>query len=180
MSSGLPFQPVKPIRGGRPMDALYERLAADPLWVTQAKLDGQRGIWDPDAPTSGNRGTLWSRRDLPIYSPAVLEVLNLVDDTIDGEYMSRKGHRGEGTYWCFDLPDARGPYSARWAKLVKLVRSLNAPGLVNLCPSGVDWAGVEANGWEGVVFKRLSSKYTKSMSATTTTADWVKYRAEWL
>ena len=177
---GLPFQPVKPVRGGRPLDGLFAQLTADPKWVAQAKMDGQRAVWDPDAPTGGNRGTLWSRRDRPIHSPRVLPVLNEVGVTLDGEYIPVKGGRGLGTYWVFDLPDHPGYLPERWAALEALVTSLGVPDLVRLCPSGVEWSEVEENGWEGVVFKRLLTKYPKSMTPNKTTPWWVKYRAEWL
>jgi ATP-dependent DNA ligase len=177
---GLPFQPVKPVRGGRPLDDLFAQLTADPKWVVQAKMDGQRAVWDPDSPTGGNRGTLWSRRELPIHSPSVLAVLNEVDEVLDGEFIPVKGGRGSGTYWVFDLPDHRGYLPERWAALEALVKSLGVPDLVRLCPSGVEWPEVEANGWEGVVFKRLASKYPKAMTPNNTTPKWVKYRAEWL
>jgi len=174
--SGLPFHPVKPVRGGKPLDGLFLRLAEDPKWVTQAKLDGQRAIWDP------NQARLWSRRETPITGPSlVLEALSQITVPLDGEYVPVKGSHGrDGTYWVFDLPEHKGPLSERWEALSFLLKGLDAPGLVNLCPSNVDWAEVTPNSWEGVVFKRCCSPYVKAMRPDKTTPSWVKYRAEWL
>ena len=161
----LDFVPVKPIRGGRPMDGLYNRLASDPLWVTQAKLNGIRALWDG--------ADLWSRtggRATYKLNSRNLAVLRRVSQLTDGELLP------DGRYFPFDLPDHTGPLVERWAALEALAAQYD----LTLCPTGVAWADVERLSWEGVVFKRLSSKYPKAYSEGKTTPDWVKYRAEWL
>jgi len=170
--SGLPFAPVKPVRGGRPFDDLFNQLAQDEAWVAQAKLDGQRAIWDGK--------TLWSRRELPITrAPKVLEALAGLDVTLDGEFVPDKG-QPTGTYWVFDLPDHRGNLEERWAALRKLMSGFSGISGIELAPSGVDWTDVVKMAWEGLVFKRRDSRYVKAINPGKTVASWVKYRAEWL
>jgi ATP-dependent DNA ligase len=157
--SHIPFCPVKPIRGGRPLDGLFRKLMVDPMWVCQAKLDGRRAIWDGQ--------TLWSRQGnrLPKHN------LDGIPVTMDGEWM-------DDTFHAFDLPDHGGGLRERWADLTALVEQYRRPGLA-LCPLTTEWADIQQWGWEGVVFKRWSSLYPKSMQDGKTTAEWVKYRAEW-
>ena len=157
----LDFAPVKPIRGGRPLDELYLQLAEDPEWVCQAKLNGIRAIW------TGK--TLWSRTGNLItqkLAPVSLDRVRGVTHRLDGELLS------DGRYLVFDLPDDKGPLTDRWSRLVDLG--------IPLCPTNVVWARVVEHGWEGVVFKKLASKYPKALADGKTTPSWVKYRAEWL
>lgn len=173
----MPFHPVKPVRGGVPFDDYFNRLAASPDWLCQAKIDGQRTLWVPDSPApGGGRGVLWSRRELPILrAPQVREALNLVEDVLDGELVVGD----KPTYYVFDLPDERGSLQERVSKVARLVDSIKSP-VVKVCPMNVTWPDVGICGWEGVVFKRRSSKYVKGSSPDKTTAHWIKYRAEWL
>lgn len=157
----IPFVPVKPAAGGRPLGALYRRLARDPAWVAQAKLDGHRAIWDGRA--------LWSRQGRRITrAPAAVAALAGLDITLDGELMR------SGVYWVFDLPDHAGVLAERWVGLEEIVAGLDSE-FVQLMPSGVCWADVGPAGWEGVVVKRLASRYPLSP-----TPNWIKYRAVWL
>lgn len=165
----MPFHPVKPIRGGRPLDRLYCQLAKDPEWVCQAKIDGQRTVW------SG--GTLWSRRELKIVrAPEVEAALGNAKEVFDGELVIKGGKQH---YYLFDLPDHPGSLAERFARLREHVSAIGSPH-VSLCPSGVEWEQVDQEQWEGVVFKRLNSKYPKGVTPNTTTPTWIKYRAEWL
>ena len=162
----IPFVPVKPIRGGRPMDKLYNQLAADPAWVCQAKLNGKRAIWDGEY--------LWSRtgnRITPFQAGKALAALAIVPTCLDGELV-------KDVFYAFDLPDHEGPLHERWA-LLKTIIPYDFEHF-KICPSGVSWEDVSEHKWEGVVFKRLNSKYEKAMSEGKTTPAWVKYRAEWL
>lgn len=161
----IPFVPVKPIRGGKPLDKLYRQLEADPAWVCQAKLNGKRCIWDGEV--------LWTRTGNRVPVPnirGVLAALTGVSTVIDGELI-------KDVFWAYDLPDHTGPLYERWAMLERLIRPGSAH--LKLCPSGVRWDDVALNGWEGVVFKRLSSKYEKAKVEGKTVSSWVKYRAEW-
>jgi ATP-dependent DNA ligase len=149
------------------------QLENDPDWVAQAKINGQRAVWHP--PTK----TLWSRGDKPIVrSPEVLAALASVRDCVDGEFVPVVGKQ-KGTYWMFDLPDHRGTYEERLKAVAELVKKINSP-VIKLAPPHIDWLDVDLNEWEGVVFKRLASKYPKAGVDGKTTPDWVKYRAEWL
>ena len=157
------------------MDDLFNQLTNDPNWVCQAKMNGKRGIWDPSTQT------LWSRsgnKVTPHQAKGVLEALRQVPVALDGELITRKG-TGQEVFWAFDLPDSKLPLRDRWIELQNLISEFDRTSYLELCPSGVNWAEVEAQGWEGVVFKRLSSKYEKAYVEGKTTASWVKYRAEW-
>jgi ATP-dependent DNA ligase len=168
---GISFCPVKPIRGGKPHDTLYNQLASDPNYVCQAKLNGQRAVWED--------GVLWSRSDRPITrAPLVLEALRGWDTALDGEFIPVKGEQ-DGIFWVFDLPDHKGTLVERWETLEALITDINSPH-VRLCPTEVIWSQVDAEGWEGVVFKQRASKYQKAYVSGKTYAGWVKYRAEWL
>lgn len=173
----MPFHPVKPVRGGKPLDEFFQRLASSSDWVCQAKMDGQRALWVPDSPApGGGRGVLWSRRELPITrAHDIVKALSTVTSLIDGELIMGTTPK----YWAFDLPYHEGDLEERWDSLTEVVSQINHPH-VSLCPTGVTWEEVNLNGWEGVVFKRKGSKYVKGHSPDKTTGSWIKYRAEWL
>ena len=150
---------TKPARGGRPLDAHYQRLAADPEWVCQAKIDGWRAVC--------HRGVLRTRTGNPIDAPAVVSALP-AHLAIEGEW-----HKPSGTFYAFDLPQHPGSYAERWRSLVEALTPCQA---VQLIPHRVTWADVAANGWEGVVFKWLPGRYPNAG----VTSSWMKYRAAWL
>lgn len=166
----MPFHPVKPIRGGKPMDGFFRRLEADPEWMCQAKINGQRAIW--------HGGKMWSRQGNVLGAKAqpVMSALGSVAAVLDGEFVMTQG---KATYYVFDMPDSRLPLGERWPEVAELVRAIDSD-YIRLCPCEVRWEDVELNNWEGVVFKRRSSVYVKSMTSDKTTPNWIKYRAEWL
>lgn len=173
----MPFHPVKPIRGGRPLDAFFQRLRDSPAWVCQAKINGQRTLWSPssDAP-GGGKGVLWSRRGLPIAKvPEIQQAMRSVDVVVDGELLVKD----TPIYYLFDLPDHTGTLDERWKALTNVVEMIGHAN-VKKCPAEITWEDVSLNQWEGVVFKKRSSKYPKSLSSDNTTPSWIKYRAEWL
>lgn len=161
----MPFHPVKPIRGGFPGDTLFRTLVDNPEWMCQAKINGKRAVWDGR--------WLWSREgnhiDTGLHMASGLATLGC---TVDGEWLN-------GTYYMFDLPDHTGPLVDRVAALRDIAERTSLFFSIRLCPMDVRWPDVNANGWEGVVFKRLSSQYPKRIRPNCTTAAWVKYRAEW-
>lgn len=145
------------------MDDLYQELSASDLWVCQAKLNGRRAVWD---------GTiLWSRQGNPLES-RVVGALRGFASCLDGEFMN-------DSFFPFDLPDHPGSLDERWATLEWVVREIDSP-FIRTCPLAPSWDAVVEHGWEGVVFKKRKSKYRKAMKDGVTTADWIKYRAEWL
>lgn len=177
MHAEIPWHPVKPIRGGCPLDDLYEEFAGDPKWVCQAKLDGRRALWDGS--------TLWSRQGNRLdQCKPILELLRKYASGVelDGEYMVVKGtSQKEACFYPFDIPTHhKKPLSKRWGLLMGVLEPMVGSGLVEPCPHDVTWEQVETNGWEGVVFKRLSSFYKRGISPGQTTPSWIKYRAEWL
>lgn len=167
----LPFHLVKPIPGGRPLSSFYRSLEADPQWVCQAKLDGQRALWD------GSR--LWSRRGnlLDLCAPVLEELQQHAPGVmLDGEYLTEVGtFRRRARFVAFDVPGP-GSLIERWSLLSELVAPMD-PDLVEVCPHGVTWGDVEAQGWEGVVFKRTNSPYSRAMRPNKTTPAWIKFRA---
>ena len=175
--SGLPWHPVKPVRGGRPLDDLYLRLAEDPDWVCQAKLDGRRALWDGDR--------LWSRQGnlLELCEPITALLREHASGVeLDGEYLTVKGTgRREACFYPFDIPTHFSKMlDARWELLEGVVKKMSGTGYVELCPSEVSWEDVEEHAWEGVVFKKRTSKYKRGITPGKTVGHWVKYRAEWL
>jgi ATP-dependent DNA ligase len=101
---------------------------------------------------------------------------------LDGEYLTVTGtSRREACFYPFDLPDHhRLSLSERWPLLMEMLAPMQGSGLVEPCPSNVSWEDVVEHGWEGVVFKRLGSRYKRAIVPGKTVASWVKYRAEWL
>lgn len=164
MNPEIPFHPMKPIRGGRPLGSVYTTLATSPDWMCQAKLNGKRAVWD------GKH--LWSRQGNRIYGDVATN-LRGVNCVLDGEYMPN------GDYYVFDLPDNPFPLHLRWQEASGLVSRMGREHVL-MCPRVSVWEEVILNSWEGVVFKRLSSLYRKGLSEGQETADWVKFRAEWL
>lgn len=159
----MEWYPLKPIPGGQPGKAFFSRLMKDPLWVCEAKLDGRRGIWDGKI--------LWGRKGR--FIPATSHVTSFLEGVpaLDGEWF-------ENAFWCFDLPDHGGPFEERRQALEALVAQIGCTHL-HAMPRCTDWDAVRQNEWEGVVFKKLASKYKKALQHSKTTADWIKFRAEW-
>jgi ATP-dependent DNA ligase len=147
--------------GGRPLSRLFHRLRADPAWTCQAKIDGQRVLFDGEQ--------LWSSGDNPLPVPAALTGA----PPLDGEL------ERDGTLWLFDLPDHGGMLADRLVSLAQFVAQLDDDS-VRMIPTCTHWDQVDINGWEGVVFKRLSSAYRKARSDGRTDPNWIKYRAAWL
>lgn len=159
----MDFYPVKPAPGGKPLGAAYTHLACKPGWTVQAKMDGWRAVWDGS--------TLWTRTGNRITNaPNVVLSLEGLDRVVDGELVG-------GVFYAFDLADHEGTYRQRHADMMD---ALPWGEFVKPMPTGVDWADVVDNGWEGVVIKRWRSYYPKATRAGRTTSDWLKFRAAWL
>lgn len=158
----MPFQLIKPIKGGPPNQSLYQSLASSPDWLCQAKLNGKRALWDGH--------TLWSRQG-NVIEGEVEEALKGISTMFDGEWV-------RGVYYIFDLPDSPHPLSDRVQGIESIVDLIDSP-YVRMCPIVQDWTEVRKNEWEGVVFKRKSSRYRRAHVANSETSDWVKFRAEW-
>jgi ATP-dependent DNA ligase len=131
------------------MNALYQRLAADPAWMCQAKINGCRALWDG--------AELRTRNGQWLDAPAELAA---VSERIDGEYLG-------GVFYAFDLVDHAGTLDERWAALLALG--------IQTIPAWVSWRDVARERWEGVVFKRRDSVYPRAQKKTT--SDWIKFRA---
>lgn len=158
----MPFQLIKPIKGGPPKKDLYNSLANSPDWICQAKLDGKRALWDGQ--------TLWSRQG-NVIEGKVSDALSGIATLFDGEWV-------KGVFYIFDLPDSPHALSDRIAGIASIVDLIHSP-VIRECPRVVDWSEVRKHGWEGVVFKRSTSRYRRAHVANSETSDWVKFRAEW-
>lgn len=159
------------------MDDLYLRLAEDPKWVCQAKLDGRRALWD------GSR--LWSRQGNPLdLCEPLVSLLRTHSGGVelDGEYVTVTGTgRREACFWVFDIPTYhKMPLEGRWELLELTLAPMMGSGYVELCPSEVSWEDVAEHEWEGVVFKKRDSRYKRGISPGKTVGSWIKYRAAWL
>ena len=139
------------------------QLASDDRWMCQAKLNGRRAVWDGQI--------LWSRQGNPLES-RVTDALRGFASCLDGEFLN-------DTFYPFDIADSPLPLAERWEMLDWVVREIDSPYIIR-CPVATTWEDVDLHQWEGVVFKKRTSKYHKAMKDGVTTPDWVKYRAEWL
>jgi ATP-dependent DNA ligase len=161
----MPFQLIKPIKGGKPLGDLYRRLEADEAWICQAKLNGKRALWDGQF--------FWSRQGNRLDGKLADQLRQLFPDIVlDGELVG-------DVYWVFDCAEVGLTLDDRLA----IVRSVVGPQeneSLRICPIVSRWEEVNENKWEGVVFKRRSSKYLRAATQGKETTDWVKFRAEWL
>jgi len=182
VSDALPFWPVKPIRGGKPFDGLYQKLASSSDWMCQAKINGKRGIWD------GHK--LWSRSGELVTIEKARDVyaeLEGCPTVFDGELLTSgtpglRTDDGKALFLVFDLPDHPGTLDERVRDLTEIFSTeFNTSRNVRMCPMNVSWAEVEAFNWEGVVFKRRNSLYIKGRKGPGQEVPaWIKYRKEWL
>ena len=154
----------KPRSGGRPHNACMQRLASDPAWMAQAKIDGWRARW--------RDGELRSRAGMRLHQcPALIAELQdrAAGLWIDAE-ITFSGSKADAQLWCFDLPGLALPLQER---LTALRQICEGGKRMRLIPCDVQWQDVEREAWEGLVFKRRASAYPR----TKITADWIKYRA---
>jgi ATP-dependent DNA ligase len=166
--------PVKPMRGGTPLNGLYRRLASSPEWVCEAKLDGVRAFWDGEE--------LWSRTGNKL--PRCEEVKKHLPRSLqlDGELVYGKDNEPT-RYWVFDFAGPKGFdrlaafYTDRRAVIADLLKALSPAcgDVVKLTPY-VTWDDVERLGLEGVVFKRKDSLYEMAHRPGVKVPYWVKFR----
>jgi ATP-dependent DNA ligase len=146
---------VRPISGGAIGNSLCRKLCADPDWLTQAKLDGKRVLWD------GRK--LWSSHGNQLHLPTVTDGLP-GGWTLDGELVG-------GTVYWFDIA-MPGSLRHRLAVLEESgVRLIPTPG----CWVHA-WQQADQHSWEGIVCKRLDSTYPRGHRPRTTTPSWVKFK----
>lgn len=154
----------KPRSGGRPHNAVMQRLASDPAWMAQAKIDGWRARW--------RDGALRSRAGMLLHQcPALIAELqeHAAGLWIDAEITFSAGDKADAQLWCFDLPALALPLHER----LEVLRGIcEAGNRMRLIPCDVAWQDVEREAWEGLVFKRRDSAYPR----TKVTDSWVKYR----
>lgn len=162
-------------------------------WQVERKFDGLRCV----AVRNGPRVELWSRNHLPFTArfPEVVEALAALDaDTfcIDGEIVAFDGERtsfgmlqqARGTaaavYCAFDLLQLLGrdttglPLADRQALLARLVGQGTDPLTVVEALDGDPAVLLEracADGWEGLIAKRVGSPYRPGRSG-----DWLKLK----
>lgn len=144
--------------------------ASGALWAMEPKIDGARVIWCD--------GTSYTRHQRVLSAAqgaeAVTSLLAGVNVTLDGEWL-----RQEGVFYAFDLPDHPGDYAARRDALLALVVSSIHNDRIRCVDSlrsdfGKAYAAWRFAGAEGVVWKRLDSRYRAGRSR-----DWLKRRFCW-
>jgi bifunctional non-homologous end joining protein LigD len=163
-----------------PMAAtLTKERFSGPEWTFERKLDGIRVL----AYKRGKDVRLFSRNKLPLNTsyPAVVDAIAKLphrDLILDGEATGGWGRLGRGDYHVFDILQIDGrdlrspPLAAGRAALHRLrlrlpierVRPLDDPK---------PWERACAEGWEGVIAKRLDSRYESRRSP-----HWLKMKCE--
>jgi bifunctional non-homologous end joining protein LigD len=150
-----------------------------PEWIFERKFDGIRMI----AFKNGPDVRMFSRNRLPLngsYPAVVQAIANLpVDDVIlDGEAVGGWERFGRADYYVFDVLRLNGrdlttlPLDERRRVLGDLPLRLPIERVALL--DGPDpWERACAEGWEGVIAKRLDSKYEHRRSKS-----WLKMKCE--
>ena len=157
--------PGKPRRvfGGAALDVLL----SSGEWTCQAKLDGARRL----VRIEGGRVKLWTRKGKRVYHAGLTEALSALDGGdlwLDGEWIG-------GTLYVFDAP-LRLPLARRVPIMTRLVESVGSP-LVRRMPTLDTQGGYREAlelGFEGVVYKRLDSRYPWAAQPGGLTNDWLK------
>jgi ATP-dependent DNA ligase len=158
--------PGKPRRvyGGAALDVLL----ASGHWTCQAKLDGARRL----VRIEGGRVKLWTRKGKRVYHAGLCEALSAWDGGdlwLDGEWYG-------GALYVFDLPGA-ALLARRVSILRYLVEDVIDSPLVRRMPTLDTQGGYREAlgfGFEGVVYKRLSSRYPWAAQPGGLTSDWLK------
>lgn len=158
--------PGKPRRvfGGAALDVLL----GSGHWTCQAKLDGARRL----VRIEGGKVKLWTRKGKRVYHEGLCEALSAVCGTnlwLDGEWYG-------GALYVFDLPGA-APLARRVSTLRYLVEDVIDSPLVRRMPTLDTQGGYReaiALGFEGVVYKRLGSRYPWAAQPGGLTSDWLK------
>ena len=157
--------PGKPRRvyGGAALDVLL----GSGQWTCQAKLDGTRRL----VRVEGGKVKLWTRKGKRVYHAALCEALSAWDGGdlwLDGEWVG-------GALYVFDTPRC-APLALRVAAVRSVVDALASP-LVRRMPTLDTQDGYREAlelGYEGVVYKRLSSRYPWAAQPGGLTDDWLK------
>ena len=157
--------PGKPRRvyGGAALDVLL----GSGGWTCQAKLDGARRL----VRIEGGKVKLWTRKGKRVYHEGLCEALSAWDGSdlwLDGEWIG-------GALYVFDAPRC-APLALRVAAVADVVGAVASP-LVRCMPTlDVQGGYREALGlgFEGVVYKRLNSRYPWAAQPGGLTDDWLK------
>lgn len=167
--------------GRHPVDV--RKLVETGDWILDAKLDGVRAWLMPDGRILNRKGVDVTYKFPDVVTPAS----EIVDGEIvaaDGTFettLIRESQENRSTirrlaesspchFVAFDLPERDDPYSERRRRLVADA----GPALMAITPMGYDAdfiAKVQEVGLEGVIAKRLASKYQYGKRS----ADWVKH-----
>ena len=166
--------PGKPRRvyGGAALDVLL----GSGEWTCQAKLDGARRL----VRIEGGRVKLWTRKGKRVYHAGLTEALSAWDGGdlwLDGEWYG-------GALYVFDTPRCErdgseppcAPLALRVAAVKSVVDALGSP-LVRRMPTLDTLGGYREAlelGFEGVVYKRLDSRYPWAAQPGGLTNDWLK------
>ena len=147
---------------------------AGPEWIFEQKFDGIRLL----AYKRGNDVQLFSRNRLPQHIPAVTTAIASLPNTeliLDGELTW--GHGGV-TFHVFDVLwiDGRSLTSLMLEERLTILRNLPLSKpleRVATLDSDSPWEQAQAEGWEGVIAKRIDSVYEHRRSK-----QWLKMKCE--
>ncbi len=161
--------PGKPRRvyGGAALDVLLSSGG----WTCQAKLDGARRL----VRIEGGRAKLWTRKGKRVYHAGLCDALSAWDGSdlwLDGEWYG-------GALYVFDAPRQdipTRPLSRRLMDVRFVVDDIASPLVRRMPALDVQGGYVEALGlgFEGVVYKRLDSRYPWAAQPGGLTNEWLK------
>lgn len=181
MSKSPPYYPPKPIRAWADSN-LHQQLIEDPNYIVEPKYNGDRCIvvWDADG------CQLWSRHGrLVRYSwlqdlVKELEAWDMPAGVIlDCELCAEPKPRQD--LYVFDIPSAGGELSHRKKLLTELCKEIKGAKHIHLVKPYKNkkeaYQKSLVEGHEGVVWKRLDSKYSWQLGTTNNeVSDWIKMK----
>lgn len=172
-----PLYPPKPVRAW-PNTDLHRRIVADPNWVCEPKIDGDRCLVfiTPDGPQ------LWSRHGRQFtngYLAGIKTQLQSyglpVGTILDGELVA--GTASQKLY-LYDVPSVEEDLQTRRQELLRLFATPTADiSVVPWMDKATAYEDALRAGHEGIVFKRLDSAYAWQRGTSgNEVASWIKMK----
>lgn len=161
----LPLFPPKPIRAWAGT-SLHQRVVEDPNWIVEPKIDGDRClvIFKDSGPE------LWSRHAKQFqhsWLDGIKEQLSSyrlpIGAVLDGELVAGKASQ---RLYLYDFASSLAPLYARRKELLKRCKKRFQIEVVPWMDKLTAYEEALRAGHEGVVFKRLDSKYEWQRSTT--------------
>lgn len=177
------YYPCKPNQIDKDSD-MFKSLDKDSGWIAEVKKDGWRCMAYRD-----KKVTLWTRHKTLITKDTDTinkRLLELPENTIiDGEFINNRTKNVKGIYYVFDILMHKGtllvnvPFSKRRKILETVMPFDSAVQLAQQIQVGKiklfrDCLRSEEN--EGIVIKKLSSKYLVSLTSCQQNPMWIKVK----